>query len=147
MGDRRRILLAAVLAFGGAGACDAAARTPAAYPSSRPEVRDGPVAQPDAAVSGKWEEGLASYYAHRFTGRKTASGERYNPEAMTAAHRTLPFGTRVKVTRDDGRAVVVRINDRGPHSPRLVIDVSEAAARRLHMMKAGLVRVRVEQLH
>lgn len=97
------------------------------------------------------EEGLATYYANRFAGRRTASGERYSPSAMTAAHRTLPFGTVVDVLRIDegGRRIPgearVRINDRGPFGGRgRIIDVSYAAAKSLGMLRAGVVRVRVE---
>lgn len=89
--------------------------------------------------------GIASYYAHKYHGRKTASGERYNMHALTAAHRTLPFGTRVKVTNlQDDRSVVVRINDRGPFIKGRIIDVSLEAARRLQMISKGTARVRVE---
>lgn len=71
------------------------------------------------AGSGSADTGEASYYGSRHAGLRTASGERYNPNAMTAAHRTLPFGTRVRVTNlDNRRSVVVRINDRGPFPPR-----------------------------
>src|SRR6185295_5960567 len=88
---------------------------------------------------------MASYYAGEFQGRATASGERYDMEAMTAAHRTLAFGTRVRVTNlENGREVVVRINDRGPFVKGRVIDLSLAAARRLGMLDAGVVRVKLE---
>ncbi len=90
-------------------------------------------------------EGLASYYAEKFSGRKTASGEIYRPEAMTAAHRTLPFGTRVKVTRlDNGASVTVRVNDRGPWKKGRVIDLSREAAKQIGLMKAGVARVKLE---
>jgi peptidoglycan lytic transglycosylase len=89
---------------------------------------------------------MATYYANRFSGRKTASGERYNPRALTAAHKTLPLGTVVRVSRVDGvgETVVVKINDRGPYAPGRIIDLSLAAAKRLDMLRAGVVRVRVE---
>jgi rare lipoprotein A len=88
--------------------------------------------------------GLASYYG---SGELTATGERFDPSGMTAAHRTLPFGTRVKVTRvDTGDSVVVRINDRGPFKRGRVIDLSEGAARSLGMMNVGLADVRLEVL-
>lgn len=93
------------------------------------------------------EEGLASWYGGRFHGRKTACGERYNMYAMTAAHRTLAFGTRVKVTNlRNSKSVVVRINDRGPWVKSRIIDLSYAAAKEIGMLKAGEVRVRVEEL-
>ena len=84
---------------------------------------------------------MASVYAYE--GGKTASGERANPQALTAAHRTLPFGTRVKVTnKRNGRTVVVRINDRGPFKRGRIIDVTPAAAQRLGF--GGLAPVTVE---
>jgi rare lipoprotein A len=90
------------------------------------------------------EIGLASYYADRFHGRPTASGEPYDRQAYTAAHRQLPFGTRVVVSRlDDGRSVTVRINDRGPFVRGRVIDLSYAAAKKLNMLRLGVVKVRV----
>jgi rare lipoprotein A len=89
---------------------------------------------------------MATFYSSRLAGRRTASGERYDPGDLTAAHRTLPLGTIVRVTRVDGTAgpVQVRINDRGPYGEGRIIDLSMAAARRLHMLGAGVVRVRVE---
>jgi rare lipoprotein A len=89
---------------------------------------------------------MATYYANRFAGRKTASGERYDPRALTAAHKTLPLGTVVRVTRVDGdqESVTVRINDRGPYAAGRVIDLSLAAAKRLDMLRAGVIKVRVE---
>jgi rare lipoprotein A len=92
-------------------------------------------------------EGGASYYAAKFEGRRTASGEPYRGSAMTAAHRTLPFGTRVRVTSErTGRSVVVRINDRGPFHTRRVIDLSRTAASRLGMLRRGRDTVRLEVL-
>ena len=77
----------------------------------------------------------------------TATGERFDPSGMTAAHRTLPFGTRVRVTRvDTGNSVVVRINDRGPFKPGRVIDLSEGAAENLGITGVGLAEVRLEVL-
>lgn len=90
------------------------------------------------------EIGFASYYADRLQGRRTASGERYDRQAFTAAHRRLAFGTRVKVMRlDNGRSVTVRINDRGPFVKGRVIDLSRAAAEALGMLRAGVVKVRI----
>lgn len=88
---------------------------------------------------------MATYYAPRLAGHRTANGERYDPAALTAAHPVLPFGSRVRVTRLDGAApgVVVRINDRCAGGKK-IIDLSEAAARRLNMMRAGIVRVHLE---
>jgi rare lipoprotein A len=89
--------------------------------------------------------GFATWYGSAFAGRKTASGEPFNPLAMTAAHRTLPFGTWVEITRmDTGASVRVRITDRGPfgHEDR-IIDLSRAAAERLDLVKAGVTRVQL----
>lgn len=78
------------------------------------------------------EEGIASFYAPRFHGRQTANGEIYNHHAMTVAHRTLPFGTRLRVTnKDNGRSITVRVNDRGPFVGGRILDLSGEAARRL----------------
>jgi rare lipoprotein A len=95
--------------------------------------------------------GLASYYGAAFQGEETASGENFDYRRMTAAHRTLPMGSVVRVTNlKNGRSVVLRINDRGPygrnHRKGTIIDVSKGAARRLGFVRDGLVRVRVEVL-
>jgi len=91
------------------------------------------------------EEGMASYYGREAHGKPTASGEKFNMNDYTAAHRTLPFGTRVRVTNLANNAVVVvRINDRGPFKEGRIIDVSYAAARRLKMLDAGVTRVEIE---
>lgn len=92
------------------------------------------------------EEGRASYYGRGFAGRKTASGERFDPNAMTAAHPSLPFGTRVRVTRPGGFSVTVRVNDRCGCPGGRIVDLSEAAARKLGMLRAGVVTVRLEVL-
>jgi rare lipoprotein A len=89
--------------------------------------------------------GYATWYGGRLAGHKTASGERFNPSAMTAAHRTLPFGTWVEVKRvDTGQSVRVRITDRGPwgHEER-IIDLARAAAAKIDLVKAGMTRVEV----
>jgi rare lipoprotein A len=100
-----------------------------------------PPVQPEAVFQ---EQGLASYYARKFHGRRTASGERYDENAMTAAHRRLAFGAMVKVhNMENGRTVEVRINDRGPHRKGRIIDLSHAAARKLGMLKDGVVRVKI----
>ncbi len=93
------------------------------------------------------EEGIASWYGNEYHGRLTASGEVFNQEAMTAAHKELPFGTIVKVTNlRNRRTVVVRINDRGPFIRGRIIDLSRGAARELNMLHDGIVPVRVEVL-
>jgi rare lipoprotein A len=92
------------------------------------------------------ETGLASYYAASLNGHRTASGEIYRPENFTAAHRSLPFGSCVEVrATESGRAVQVRINDRGPHVPSRVIDLSWAAAAELHMLDRGVLRVQLQR--
>lgn len=89
--------------------------------------------------------GEASYYADKFAGRTTASGDTFDPSEMTAAHPNLPFGTRVRVTRlNGGESVTVRINDRGPYADDRIIDLSEAAARKIGMIDEGVVDVRLE---
>lgn len=92
------------------------------------------------------ERGQATYYGNSLAGHLTASGERYQPSELTAAHKTLPFGSVVRVTReDDGKSVVVRINDRGPFGRESrIIDVSYSAAQALDMLRAGVVPVRLE---
>jgi rare lipoprotein A len=91
------------------------------------------------------QRGMASYYAEEYHGRATASGERFDMHAMTAAHRTLPFGATVRVKNlDNGRSVTVRINDRGPFVEGRIIDLSYAAARRIDLLDAGLASVEVQ---
>lgn len=100
-----------------------------------------------AAQAQRAEEGLASWYGGSFDGQKAASGEIYHQEEMTAAHRTLPFGTAVRIRRvDTGASVVVRINDRGPYIESRIIDLSNAAARKLDMLQPGVVPVALEIL-
>jgi len=86
--------------------------------------------------------GAASWYGDKFAGKRTASGVHFNPNAMVAAHRSLPFGSRVRVQdRRTGRSVTVKIVDRGPHVRGRVIDVSKAAARKLGFLRRGTARV------
>ena len=92
-------------------------------------------------------EGMASYYGSEFAGSRTANGERFDPDAMTAAHRTLSFGSRVAVTNlANGQEVIVRINDRGPWGKGRIIDISHAAAREIGMHRSGTARVKLELL-
>ncbi|WP_095107808.1 septal ring lytic transglycosylase RlpA family protein [Pseudomonas sp. Irchel 3E20] len=92
--------------------------------------------------------GTASYYGAKHHGKRTASGEPFDQHALTAAHRQLPFGTRVKVTNvNNDKTVVVRINDRGPHVRGRLIDLSRAAAQQLGMLRSGTARVRVQALN
>jgi len=95
------------------------------------------------AMAGS-EEGAASYYADTLDGNPTASGEPYDKDDLTAAHRTLAFDTMVRVTNlDNDKTVVVRINDRGPHTKSRIIDVSGAAAKQLGLIDSGTVKVRL----
>ena len=103
--------------------------------------------EPRAVVSDAAQVGLASYYARKFEGRRTASGEAYCGDELTAAHRTLPFGTRVRVTHvASGRSVECRVNDRGPHRKGRIIDLSHRAAVALGIVQQGVARVRLEVL-
>lgn len=102
---------------------------------------------PLKSAHGYREEGVASWYGPGFHGKKTANGEVYNQYAMTAAHKILPLGTRVRVTRlDNGRSLLVRINDRGPFVDDRIIDLSRAAATRLGMMGTGTAKVLVQSV-
>jgi len=99
-----------------------------------------------STVMADTEEGIASYYADSLDGNPTASGEPYDKNALTAAHRNLEFGTKVKVTNlENDKVVVVRINDRGPHVKSRIIDVSGAAAKKLSLLDSGTARVRIEK--
>ena len=91
------------------------------------------------------EQGYASWYGGKFHGRRTASGEIFNTNSLTAAHKTLPFGTIVKVTNiANGKFTLVRINDRGPFVPGRIIDLSRAAAEEIGMIGSGVARVRLD---
>ena len=97
-----------------------------------------------AGMAEAAQTGKASYYKH---GKRTASGERFDPHGYTAAHRTLPFGTRVLVTNlKNGKSVIVRINDRGPHTRGRIIDVSLGAAKALGLTAAGVAQVKIVAL-
>ncbi len=118
----------AALAAAGALALGACAHAPASREASAPQG----------------EVGLASFYGRSFQGRRTASGARYDGQAMTCAHRWLPFGSTVRVTDlDTGRSVEVVVTDRGPHVRGRVVDVSFAAAETLGIVERGMARVRV----
>ena len=91
-------------------------------------------------------DGMASYYGHELAGNRTASGERFNPKALTAAHRTLPLGSKLKVTnKKNGKSVIVRVNDRGPFVKKRLIDLSLGAAQKISMVAAGHAAVRIER--
>lgn len=94
-----------------------------------------------------YQSGVASYYSDKFNGRRTANGERFDNGAMTAAHRSLPFGTLIEVTNvRNGKKVVVRVNDRGPYTHARVLDLSKNAARQLGMHHSGVAQVKVAVL-
>jgi len=117
-------------------------------PESAPPVPQ--VAVPEVKKGGQGEVyvGLASYYGLELSGQQTASNSTYDPNKLTAAHRTLPLGTRVRVTNlENNRSVIVIISDRGPSRADRMIDLSLAAARELNMIGSGVVKVRVEVLY
>jgi rare lipoprotein A (peptidoglycan hydrolase) len=114
---------------------------------ARSTKRSGRRAAVQAVAGGSGISGMASYYGGRFRGRRTASGARFDASGLTAAHRSLPFGTRVRVTHmGSGRSVVVRVNDRGPFVGGRIIDLSSGAAGVLGMHGQGIARVRVSVL-
>ena len=97
------------------------------------------------AIAQKQETGLASYYGDQFEGKSTASGEPYKAAEMTAAHPTLPFQTKIRVTNlENNKSVIVRVNDRGPYVKGRIVDVSKAAAVKLDFIDKGVARVKVE---
>jgi len=101
----------------------------------------------DATESTVIQKGKASYYARSFQGKETASGETFNQNELVAAHKTLPFDTRVQVTNlENGKQVTVRINDRGPFKPGRIIDLSRVAANRIDLLEEGIAPVRIETL-
>jgi rare lipoprotein A len=102
------------------------------------------MARPEKSAAFR-QVGLASWYGPGFHGKRTASGERFDQNELTAAHRQLPLGTEVRVTNlENGRSIVVAVNDRGPDTKGRVIDLSKAAARRLGIIADGLAKVRLE---
>lgn len=108
----------------------------------------GPTGEESAHHAHAWRQvGLASYYGSEFHGSATATGHAYDERELTAAHRSLPFGTRVRVTNiESGKSVIVTITDRGPFVHGRIIDVSWKAARELGFLRSGLAKVRVETL-
>ncbi|HEY6099884.1 MAG TPA: septal ring lytic transglycosylase RlpA family protein [Anaeromyxobacter sp.] len=135
-----RVALAALALAAG---CAHAPRPHQPPPAEREAEERGPGERgPPAAVVG-----VASFYGRKFHGRRTASGARYDMHAFTCAHRTAPFGTRLRVTDlETGRSVVVTVTDRGPFVRGRVVDVSLAAARALGMVERGVARVRLERV-
>jgi rare lipoprotein A (peptidoglycan hydrolase) len=156
---RRRAPFAAAGLLALTGALTPALRHPEARPAAATVSRPAPPSRHKAAKGARRAPvrasrtrlvlangpttlyGRATWYGPGFDGRRTASGERFDPEhAMTAAHRTLPFGTLLQVCRPDGRCVVVRVNDRGPFG-RAILDLSHLAARRLGIDRMGIANV------
>ena len=134
----RLLLLAGLLAVSGPGLAQSAGGP---SPSDPTTVTPGG-ARAEARRAAR--SGVASYYHASLHGNRTANGERYNHGAMTVAHRSLPFGTLLRVTAPSGRRVLVRVNDRGPFVAGRQLDLSGAAADRLGMRRAGTARVRYE---
>ena len=113
--------------------------------NTKPYTVGGKTYYPMASANGFTETGVASWYGPGFHGKKTASGERYNQNAFTAAHKTLPFGTNVRVTNlDNGKNTTVVINDRGPFKTGRIIDLSNAAAKQLGVVGTGTARVKIK---
>jgi rare lipoprotein A len=136
---------AAPAALAQAASAPAAAASKAAEmtaPAAAPAAAPAPTA---AAAAGDAMSGKAAWYGRKFNGRKTASGQRFNAAAMTAAHPSLAFGTKVKITNTKNkRSVVVVINDRGPSTPGRIVDVTQAAAKRLGFVRSGTADVTIE---
>lgn len=135
----------AVLASAGLGC----ASSPRFAVDRRTDSAATPVSSTASSQSARptMTEGIASYYAHDFHGKKTANGEIFNMRALTAAHRSYPFNTKMRVTNlDNGRTVIVRVNDRGPFKLERITDLSLGAAEALDMTTSGTARVRLEVL-
>lgn len=131
---RAALILALTIALAGCGGSRKATPTASTAPAA-----------PSDTKKGRAQVGMASWYGPGFAGRLTANGERFDPSELTCAHRTFKFGTILEVTNlENGRSVVVRVNDRGPYAKNRVIDLSEEAARRIGMIEKGHVKVRIE---
>jgi rare lipoprotein A len=156
MPSHSRTLLAALVLMVGATGCAAARNTVAmrhVVADSRADSRVDPSADArddssaDSRDDSRAETGIASYYGRKFHGRRTASGELFDMDSLTAAHRTLAFGTRVRVTNlENQRDVILVITDRGPFRRGRIVDVSRRAARELGFLSAGTAPVRLEIL-
>jgi rare lipoprotein A len=144
----RPLVLAALIVIAG---CSSSPRFTRGEPSARSSNGGDGASRPAAPASKPGVlltlEGVASYYADDFHGKLAANGERFDMNALTAAHRTFPFGTEVRVTNlANAKSVVVRINDRGPFKEGRLIDLSLRAAKDLDMMGTGTAKVRLEVL-
>ncbi|APR77470.1 Rare lipoprotein A precursor [Minicystis rosea] len=145
------VTVCASVLVGCAGAAENAYHAEAPQPaqewsSSTDAPPPGWTPPPAAFGQAPHQRGRASYYSDRLAGRATATGEPYDPRALTAAHRTLPFGALVDVARTDGRHVIVRINDRGPFAHGRVIDLSRRAATEIDLVRAGVAEVALRVL-
>jgi rare lipoprotein A len=139
---RFRVTLAAPVIVAALWAAAVYAQAPAPAEVSAPAPAAAPAT---AATPAGVETGKIAWYGKKFNGHKTASGQHYNPNAMTMAHKSLPFGTQVKVTNPaNGHSVVLRVNDRGPSQADRVGDVSYAAAKHLGMVKSGVIDAQLE---
>lgn len=142
-----RFLALALCAFLLAGCAVSKTSRKGGVAGGKPYTIAGKTYYPLKSAHGFVEEGTASWYGPGFHGKQTSSGETYNQNAMTAAHKILPLGTTVRVTHlGNGRSVLVRINDRGPFVDNRVIDLSAAAATKLQIMGPGTGRVRVQSV-
>lgn len=116
-------------------------------PLSAPPLQARSASAGNQLETGHLGTGIASYYGNEFVGRRTASGESYRRDALTAAHRSAPFGSRIKVRNlANGREVVVRVNDRGPWTRGRIIDLSYAAAKAIGLTRSGTARVSLTQI-
>jgi rare lipoprotein A len=138
-------VLAACVAAIALGGCTASPRF-----ATRGETSNSTETKTPRNPSGKillTLEGVASYYSDEFHGKQTSNGEIYDMNGLTAAHRTFPFGTKVRITNlENSKSVVVRVNDRGPFHEGRIIDLSLGAAKELDLVKTGTARVRIEVL-
>lgn len=130
-------------------ACAVACAAPALFAQAAPPAVPPAASAVPSAVSsaevGTRQAGKIAWYGQKFAGRRTASGETFDPEAMTMAHKTLPFGTKVRVTNPKNqKSVTLRVNDRGPTQPDRIGDVSLAAARKLGMVRSGVIEAELE---
>jgi rare lipoprotein A len=122
----------------------AIAQTPAAGTTAPAPAATAPTPPPPAATGGNEETGLAAVYSDKLAGHRTASGKRYDPHKLTAAHKTLPFGTKVMVTNvKNGKSTEVTITDRGPKQANRILDISPGAAHALGIRKNGMAEVRL----
>ncbi|MFQ5914040.1 MAG: septal ring lytic transglycosylase RlpA family protein [Nitrospinota bacterium] len=141
------VTLVSLLLSGGCALAPVGSGTTGAGRSTKPYTVNGVTYVPRKSARGFRQVGIASWYGFSWALRRTASGERYNPYKMTAAHKTLPLTTPVRVTNlENGRSIVVRINDRGPFVRGRIIDLSYSAAEKLGFRKKGTARVRLEAL-